>query len=485
MKTKAGRICLIVFTVCALIGALFYPIAGKSLHATSDTSASVSPKSALTEFFPGDLLAQFFYCEYDTLDSLSLSVAAMASDESFSAVIKNSAGEVLASTTVHTREQTKLDTLQITFAPPISNTAKQTLTLELTSISNAVPEEQTLFFYGNAVDTGRFSIAVDVLPLSLNGVSFADPEGIPSGLCVEIVGTNLHWFGQYYWWIYGGVLLLLAGFLALSLQQLNNGKSNVVLGVAQSLSKYRFLIKQLVMRDFKTKYKRSVLGMLWSFLNPLLTMSIQYVVFSTLFRSDIPNFIIYLLTGIICYNFFNEATNMCLMSIIGNASLINKVYMPKYIYPLSRTISSGVNLMLSLIPLFLMLLLTRTPITPAILLLPFALLMLFMLSYGVGLILATLMVFFRDTQFLWSIASMLLMYLTPIFYPETIIPAQFLPIYKLNPLYHVLRFIRSILIDGVSLEPKAYLYCMVLCLVPFLLGILIFRKNQDKFVLNI
>jgi len=115
----------------------------------------------------------------------------------------------------------------------------------------------------------------------------------------------------------------------------------------------------------------------------------------------------------------------------------------------------------------------------------FVLLMLFLLSYGVGLILATLMVFFRDTQFLWGIVSMLLMYLTPIFYSESIIPSWFLPIYKLNPLYHVLRFIRSILIDGVSLEPKAYLWCIVLCAVPLLLGILIFRKNQNKFIFNI
>ena len=111
--------------------------------------------------------------------------------------------------------------------------------------------------------------------------------------------------------------------------------------------------------------------------------------------------------------------------------------------------------------------------------------MLFMLSYGVGLLLATMMVFFRDTQFLWGIFSMLLMYLTPVFYPETIIPAQFMTVYKLNPLYHVLRFIRSILMDGVSLEPKAYLYCFVLCAIPFLIGVLVFRRNQDKFVLNI
>jgi ABC-2 type transport system permease protein len=173
------------------------------------------------------------------------------------------------------------------------------------------------------------------------------------------------------------------------------------------------------------------------------------------------------------------------VSIIGNASLINKVYVPKYIYPFSRTLSSSINLLLSLVPLLLMLIITRTPITPAILLLPFVLLMLFLLSYGVGLILATMMVFFRDTQFLWGIFSMLLMYLTPVFYPENIIPARFLTVYKLNPLYHVLRFIRSILIDGVSLEPKAYLYCMLLCLIPFVVGVIVFRKNQDKFVLNI
>ncbi|MBR3895378.1 MAG: ABC transporter permease [Clostridia bacterium] len=239
------------------------------------------------------------------------------------------------------------------------------------------------------------------------------------------------------------------------------------------------------MRDFKTKYKRSVLGMLWSFLNPLLTMSIQYVVFSTLFKTSIDNFVIYLLSGIVCFNFFNEATNMCLMSIVGNATLINKVYVPKYIYPFSRTLSSTINLLLSLVPLFIMLLITRTWPTEAVLLLPFVLLMLFLLSYGVGLILATLMVFFRDTQFLWGIFSMLLMYLTPVFYPESIIPAQFMTVYKLNPLYHVLRFMRSILIDGVSLEPKAYLYCIVLCTLPFVIGVLVFRKNQDKFVLNI
>jgi ABC-2 type transport system permease protein len=132
-----------------------------------------------------------------------------------------------------------------------------------------------------------------------------------------------------------------------------------------------------------------------------------------------------------------------------------------------------------------MMLLTRTPITPAIFLLPFALLMLFLFSYGVGLLLATLMVFFRDTQFLWGVLSMLWMYLTPIFYPETIIPQAFLGVYKLNPLYHILRFVRTLLMSGVSPPPRAYLYCFLLCIAPLLLGLWIFRRKQDRFILYI
>ena len=248
---------------------------------------------------------------------------------------------------------------------------------------------------------------------------------------------------------------------------------------------YGFLIRQLVARDFKTKYKRSVLGVVWSLLNPLLTMTIQYVVFSTLFRSDIENFIVYLLCGIVCFNFFNETTAICLTGIVGNAPLIHKVSIPKYVYPFSRALSSSINLLFSLIPLLLTLIATQTPIKASILLLPFPRLMLFCLSLGVGLALSSMMVFFRDTQFLWGIFSMLLMYLTPVFYPETIIPTYLLPVYKLNPLYHVLRFVRTLLISGISPTAQAYLYCFVLCVIPLAVGALIFYKTQDRFVFHI
>lgn len=252
-----------------------------------------------------------------------------------------------------------------------------------------------------------------------------------------------------------------------------------------AFKRYGYLLRQLVSRDFKSKYKRSVLGVLWSFLNPLLTMTVQYIVFSTVFRGNIPNYPLYLLSGIVCFNFFSEATGMALTSIVGNSSLITKVYMPKYIYPLSRVLSSAINLLMSLIPLMMVALLTRTAIRPAILLLPLGLVCLLGFCLGVGLILATMMVFFRDTQFLWGVVSLLWMYATPIFYPESIIPERFILIYKCNPLYHIIRFIRLVLIQGTFPEPKAYMLCLIASFLPLVLGVLVFKKNQDKFVLNL
>ena len=492
MKSKSMRICLIVMAAYLILGALFYPIAGDSLHFTADITETVSAKATIESLEKDDTVHQSFLCEYDVLTSLTVIPSTMAKQKNdvIEVRLTDDGGNEVYKTKFGADTLRDHEEFIIPIDPDnggIHDAKGRYFTLHLTSTAGTKGNSIT-FYYGNSVDTGRIDVPVqieDTEALYFNGERMTDENGVPCSLCLQIGGINNHWVGPHYWFLYAGGALLLAALLAYLLSCHRKGKKNILVGVACSIFKYAFLIRQLVARDFKTKYKRSVLGMLWSFLNPLLTMSIQYVVFSTIFKSTIPNFVIYLLSGIICYNFFNEATGMCLMSIIGNASLINKVYVPKYIYPFSRTLSSGINLLLSLVPLLIMLIVTRTPITSAILLLPFVLLMLFLFSYGVGLILATMMVFFRDTQFLWGIFSMLLMYLTPIFYPDSIIPAQFMTVYKLNPLYHILRFIRSLLIDGVSLEPKAYLYCIVLCMVPFLVGVVIFRKNQDKFVLNI
>lgn len=299
-----------------------------------------------------------------------------------------------------------------------------------------------------------------------------------------ISGTQLQ-LSRNYWLLAAVIGLSLAGVCLWLLHTAKQGGSTAILRLIEAFQKYGYLMRQLISRDFKTKYKRSVLGVLWSFLNPLLTMMVQYIVFSTLFRSDIANFPLYLLSGIVCFNFFNESCGMGLQSITGNASLITKVYVPKYIYPVSRVLSSTVNLLLSLIPLLLVMLLTRTPLRPAILLLPFGIVCLVAFCIGMSLILSTLMVFFRDTQFLWGVVSMLWMYATPIFYPESIIPARFMMLYKCNPLYHIIRFIRIILIYGISPELKAYVLCIIASFLPLLVGVVIFKKNQDKFVLNL
>lgn len=302
-------------------------------------------------------------------------------------------------------------------------------------------------------------------------------------LCFSATGQEYIFTGQHYWEMAGIIYLAILSVLVGSyLKYVKKGWGYIVNAIC-AIKRYSFLISQLVARDFKTKYKRSVLGVFWSFLNPLLTMTVQYVVFSTLFRNDIKNYAVYLLAGIISYSFFNEVTTMCLQSISGNANLIKKVYIPKYIFPLSRTLSSGINLAISLVPLLLISLITGVTLQKSIILMFYFVVCLIIFSLGVGLLLSALMVFFRDIQFLWSVVVMMWQYATPIFYSPSIIPARFSFILHLNPLYHFIKNIRICIIDGISPEPRAYMYCFVFALISLLFGAFIFKKTQDKFTL--
>jgi len=306
---------------------------------------------------------------------------------------------------------------------------------------------------------------------------------ISGTLCFSVDGEDYIWTGLHYWKFaaVGGLLLLLCMLIVFKCYQ--TGKHSYVINACIAVKKYKFLIKQLVSRYFKTKYKRSVLGVFWSFLNPLLMMTVQYFVFSTIFKSDIPNYPAYLLIGIVCFNFFSEACGMALTSVLGNANLITKVYMPKYIYPLTRVMSSVINLAISLIPLLIVATVTGVQFKKSVLLTLFFLLCLVIFSLGLGLLLSTSMVFFRDTQFLWGVMSMVWMYATPIFYPETILPQEFRFVLQINPLYHFLKNARICILNGISPEPIIYFQCMVIALAMLLVGALVFRKGQDKFVL--
>ena len=253
----------------------------------------------------------------------------------------------------------------------------------------------------------------------------------------------------------------------------------------RSLFRYGFLLEQLVKRNFNTKYRQSVLGVLWSFLNPLMTMAVQYLVFSQLFRSDISHFPVYLLTGIILFSFFNECATLGMDSIVLNGPLISKVAMPKIIYPLSRSISSLISLCISLVPLLGAMLLSGTPLTAALLLLPVAAVMTFCFALGVSLILATMNVFFRDTRFLWSVVSLLWTYATPIFYPIGIIPAAWQPIFRLNPMFQFIDFMRTIVLDGVWPSLQQWGACLLCAAIPLALGWYAFRRFEDRFVFHL
>ena len=244
--------------------------------------------------------------------------------------------------------------------------------------------------------------------------------------------------------------------------------------------KHSYLLKQLVSRDFKVKYKRSILGVLWSFFNPLLMMLIQYIVFSNLFRFDIDNYVVYLLCGIVVFNYFSDATNQCLGSIIGNTSLITKVYLPKYIFPLSKVLSCAINFCVSLIPLFIIAFATGIRPSFAWFLIPLDILFLLIFLIGMGLILAVLMVFFKDIQFLWGVVMTAWMYATPIFYPANIIPVQFKFIQEFNPIFHVINFLRLIIIDGVVPGPSTFYACIISSVAVLIIGWIFYNRTRKS-----
>lgn len=477
LKKKCGA----ALAIYVLLAVLFYWIGGDQLRYRDNSTDMLTASEPVGEITKDTVITQQISVTGGQLTELIFRGATYARQNQGTLVVEVcSEGQVLATQHVDISSLTDNENFSVTFVPSVSvpgNTAEVRITAPDCEAGNAIT-----LYGGTTMSTARNQVEIKLTEderVKVNGVVQA------GALCMEVHSQETLWFGAHYWQLAVAGFCALAGYCLYLIRGFQKGKRMAVLNVFAAFSRYGYLMKQLVSRDFKTKYKRSVLGVLWSFLNPLLTMMVQYIVFSTLFKSDIPNFAVYLLIGIVCFSFFSEATSMSLISIVGNASLITKVYVPKYIYPLTRVMSSTINFGLSLLPLLAVLLITRTPIRPAILLLPFGVCCLFALALGVGMLLASAMVFFRDTQFLWGVVSMLWMYATPIFYPESIIPDQFMPIFKMNPLYHIIRFIRTILINGVSPEPKAYALALIASVVPLVIGATVFKRTQDRFVLNI
>lgn len=249
--------------------------------------------------------------------------------------------------------------------------------------------------------------------------------------------------------------------------------------------KYRYLLEDLVAKDFKLKYRRSILGFLWSILNPLLMMLVITAVFSNMFKSDIEYFPVYYLCGYLIFNFVIEATNGALTSIVQSGYLIKKVYIPKYIFPLEKSSFALVNVLFSFVAVVIVILITGMPIKTTIFLIPIPIFLAFIFSTGLGLILASMNTFFRDMGHLYSVWTTAWMYLTPMFYPISIIPDNIKTVIYYNPLYYYVTYLRMLVIDGEIPGMEINVICICFSFLFLLIGLLIFKRNQDKFILYI
>ncbi len=248
---------------------------------------------------------------------------------------------------------------------------------------------------------------------------------------------------------------------------------------------YKYLLSLMVRRDIKNKYKGSVLGILWSLVNPLLQMIVLTIIFATLFKNRIENFALYMISGRILFEFFSTTTNMSMNSLTGASSLIKKIYFPKYLVPLSRVISNFIIFLISLIDLVLVMLITKANITWTVVFAPLYLVLFFIFTLGISLLLSTVAVFFRDIEHLYGILTMILMYFSALFYPVEILPTEYMGFVLMNPIYQFISGFRDCVYYGNDISSSNLIVCLVWALGSLMVGLVLFKKNQDKFILHI
>ncbi|MDL2253605.1 ABC transporter permease [Ruminococcaceae bacterium OttesenSCG-928-I18] len=245
------------------------------------------------------------------------------------------------------------------------------------------------------------------------------------------------------------------------------------------------LLRELVSRDIKVKYRGSLLGLLWSVLSPLLMMVVLTIIFSTIFRNDIPNFPIYYLSGYLIFTLNSEATQEGMYSIISNASLLKKVYVPKYLFPVSKVFTALVNSIFSIIAMFIIMIITGAPFYPTLLMIPVLLVYTTMFSCGLTLFLSAVGTRFRDLCYIYSVVVFAWMFFTPLFYPASSLSGLALFLMNFNPLYHLVNFSRSIILYGVMPPLWLNLACLGLGVGALLVGGFTFSKLQKKFIFYI
>lgn len=252
--------------------------------------------------------------------------------------------------------------------------------------------------------------------------------------------------------------------------------------MVETLKKHRFLFEELVKRDFKKKYKRTVLGMLWSVLSPLMTLLVMSIVFTKFFGRNTPHYTIYLFAGNLVFSFFKDSTTGGMNSLMLNAGIITKINVPKYLFLLSRNVSSVINFGLTLLTFFVFVACDHIPFSWRFILMLFPIACLIVFNVGTGFILSALFVLFKDIQYLYDIFTLLLMYLSAIFYTTDTYSPMIQKLFYLNPLYAYITYVRQVVIYDQT--PALWLHglCVLYALVALGAGALIYKKFNYKFL---
>lgn len=253
---------------------------------------------------------------------------------------------------------------------------------------------------------------------------------------------------------------------------------NIILKLEQN----RFLFEELVKRDFTKKYRRTILGMLWSIIGPLATLGVMALVFSNFFGRSTPHYIIYMFCGNLLYSFFKESTSTGMTALVDNASIFSKVNVPKYMFLLSKNVSAMINFGINLIILFLFAAADGIAFSWKFILLIYPVLLLAVFNIGMGLILSASYIMFRDIKYLYDIFTLLLMYISAIFYTIDSYPENIQKLFYFNPIFVYIKYFRTIIIDGEIPSLMLHLLAAAYALIVLIVGMVIYVKNNYKFL---
>ncbi len=250
----------------------------------------------------------------------------------------------------------------------------------------------------------------------------------------------------------------------------------------EKFKKYRFVFEELIKRDFKKKYKRTVLGMGWSLVSPLLQLLVMGIVFTQIFGRDIPHFIIYMFSGNLIFGFFREATMGGMTSLVHNSAIITKINVPKYLFLLAKISASLINFLLTLCIYFIFVAIDGIIFSPRFFLLIYPVICLLIFNIGIGAILSALYVFFKDIQYLYDIFIMLLLYVSAIFYSVDMFPDKYQLLFNFNPIYVYIKYFRQVVIEGIMPSLQHHVLCLIYALLALITGAWIYKKNNYKFI---